>query len=163
MDNTHVHLLLNHFPIIGTLIGTVLLLYGVWKKNISIQQVSLVTIFLMAIIAIPVFLTGEPAEEAVEKLPGVIESIIEEHEESAEIAFWLMMATGLASLLSVTLQMLQNRIAKTFVIISLLLSIITSGLMVRTDYLGGQIRHTEIRDNTINIQTEEKGKENDDN
>lgn len=52
--------------------------------------------------AVPTYLTGEPAEEAVEHLPGVVKDLIEIHEERALIA--LIVATfggilGLASLL----------------------------------------------------------------
>ncbi len=159
MNSTHVHILLNHFPIIGTLIGTMLLLYGVWKKNKSIQNVSLITIFVMALIAIPVFLTGEPAEESVENLPGIVKSAIEEHEEAGEIAFWSMMITGVVSLMSIALLVLQNKTAKTFVMFSLLASIATSILMARAGYLGGQIRHSEINGSTVTNTTNEQNSE----
>jgi uncharacterized membrane protein len=161
MDSTHVHLILNHFPIVGTLIGTLFLLFGVWKKNNSIQQISLATIFLMALFAIPVFLTGEPAEESVEKLPGVIKSLIEEHEEASQIAFWVMMVAGLFSLIGFGMQLLNNRMAKTFVTLTLLISLVTSGLMARAGYLGGQIRHTEIRSGQTLNQTNDQGSESD--
>lgn len=161
MDSTHAHLLLNHFPIIGTLIGTILLLFGVWKKNNSIQTASLVTIAIMAIIAIPVFLTGEPAEEAIENLPGVVESIIEEHEEASEIAFWVMMVTGVISIISMALKMIQHKMANTVVMLALVLSLVTSGLMARAGYLGGQIRHTEIRSGQVINQGTEQAEEED--
>lgn len=163
MNSTHAHLLLNHFPIIGTLIGTMLLLFGILKKNTSIQKISLITIFFMAIIAVPVFLTGEPAEESIEKLPGIIKSIIEEHEEAAEVAFWFMMLTGVLSIASVAMQMIQFKMAKLFIMLSLLLSIITTGLMARAGYLGGQIRHTEIRGTSTSNQTIEQTGGEDDN
>ncbi len=165
MDSTHAHLMLTHFPIIGTLIGTALLLLGVWKKNPVIQEISLAIIVFMAIAAIPVFLTGEPAEESVENLPGVIESIIEEHEEAAELAFWTMIATGVISLISIAFSRLKNTGANAFIMLSLVLSIITTGLMARTGYLGGQIRHSEIRDGNANIVSQplnESGEEEDD-
>jgi uncharacterized membrane protein len=148
MDNTHVHLLLNHFPIIGTLIGTILLFFGLFNKNNSIQNASLIVLFCMALISIPVFLTGESAEESVENLPGVVEAIIDKHEDFAEIAIWSMVITGLISITGAALNLLQSRMAKRIVILSFLSGVITFGLMARTAYLGGQIRHTEIRDNT---------------
>ncbi|MBL0050434.1 MAG: hypothetical protein IPP29_02355 [Bacteroidetes bacterium] len=161
MDGTHVHLLLNHFPIIGTLIGTLLLIYSFLKKEIKIQQISLAIIFVMAALAIPVFLTGETAEEAVENLPGVMESVIHEHEEASEVAFWVMMATGLLALISIGMQMLETGFAKTLKIITLILSIVSSGLMARAGYLGGQIRHTEITGNQTAVQNTEQGGEED--
>jgi hypothetical protein len=35
---------------------------------------------LTALLALPVYFTGEPAEKVVERLPGVTEPLIEEHE-----------------------------------------------------------------------------------
>ncbi len=152
MDATHLHLLLNHFPIIGTLIATVLLLISLTTKNEAIQKASLVIIILMALIAIPVFFTGEPAEERAEKLPGIAESIIEAHEEAAEAAFWVMMATGVISFVALLLQTAQHQTAKAAVILALVAGLVTSALMARTGYLGGQIRHTEISSNAPTAQ-----------
>lgn len=165
MSYTHIHLLLNHFPIIGSMIGTVLLLLGIWKKNSMIQQVSLALLIIMAVVAIPVFLTGEPAEESVEELPGVIKSVIEEHEEAAEIAFWVMMGSGILSFISLILDLIKNKMANRLILMSLLSSIAAFGMMARTGYLGGQIRHTEISQiPTPGGQTDGKeiGKEQDD-
>lgn len=162
MDSTHIHLLLNHFPIIGTIIGTAILLFGIWNRNIPIQQISLTTISIMALLAIPVFLTGEPAEESVENLPGISENVIEAHEEAAEIAFWLMMVTGVVSILSLVAYNAQHQYTKVIVRIAVGLSLLTSGTMIRTGYLGGQIRHTEISNAAPSDQPVEKGAENED-
>lgn len=151
MNSTHAHLLLNHFPVIGTLTGVMILLYGLLIKNMTVQKVSLATIVVMALIAIPVFLTGEPAEESVENLPGVTESVIESHEEASEIAFWVMMLTGVFALITLGLQIVNNSFAKTFVVIALISGFASFGLMGRTAYLGGQIRHTEIRSNSASV------------
>jgi hypothetical protein len=37
---------------------------------------------------VPVFLSGEPAADAIEDLPGVSEEMIEEREASADFARW---------------------------------------------------------------------------
>jgi uncharacterized membrane protein len=163
MDTTHLHLLLNHFPIIGGIIGTILLAYSVLKKDIHLQKVSLILLFVMALIAIPVFLTGEPAEESVEHLPGVSESIIEEHEEAGEIAFWVMMFSGALAIITYALISLKLQSAKLLVKFALLLNLASAGLMARAGYLGGQIRHTEIRgDAGTNVNTETGSYNNDD-
>jgi uncharacterized membrane protein len=145
MDFTHLHLLLNHFPIIGTLIALMFLAYGVYSGSRRTTKMALFTIVLMAILAIPVFLTGEPAEEAVENLPGVTEAIIEEHEEAAELAIWIMAFLGALSAVSFASLITTNQMNKALLGATLLLGLITFGAMARTGYLGGQIRHTEIR------------------
>jgi hypothetical protein len=99
----------------------------------------------MALAAIPVFLTGEPAEEAVEKLPGVSESFLELHEEAAEIAIWLMGITGLVSLVALVMQKKQSAKANAAFILACILSAFAFASMAQTGYYGGKIRHTEIR------------------
>jgi uncharacterized membrane protein len=145
MDSTHLHLLLNHFPIIGTIIGTGIMAYGYFTQSEPTKKAALLTWVAMAVCAIPVFLTGEPAEEMVEGLPGVSEALIEAHEEAAELAIWVMEALGLLSLLAFFIKFKTESTNKTVMGIAFALSLLTFGLMARTGYLGGQIRHTEIR------------------
>lgn len=159
MDATHVHLILNHFPIIGTLIATVIMAVAIAYKNQSLQLTALSTWVLMALIAIPVFLTGEPAEETVEKLPGVVEATMEAHEEAAEFAFWLMEALGALSLVALILHF-RNAAGIALPRVAFFVGIVVCIAMARTGYLGGQIRHTELSSTGAaapNVQAGEKG------
>ena len=99
------------------------------------------------LIAIPVYLTGEPAEETVEHLPGVLESIIEEHEEFAKFGLISAFVSGVAALVSLLLLRKDANAgkAKMLLFATLALSAITVGMMGWTAKLGGVIRHTEIR------------------
>ncbi len=145
MNATHLHLLLNHFPIIGSVLGLGVMVYGYFSASEQVKKTALWMWALMALLAIPVFLTGEPAEEAVEELAGVSEAIMEEHEEAATLAFWLMEALGAASLLALVYFKIKSASSKTLVLLTTLLGLTTFVAMARTGYLGGQIRHTEIR------------------
>jgi uncharacterized membrane protein len=161
MNTTHIHLLLNHFPIIGTLIGSSLLLWGIIRKQDSTKSIAAAVLVVMALIAIPVFLTGEPAEESVEKLAGVSENAISLHEEAAEIAIWLMGITGIVSLAALLVAWQKRKMINSFFVFAFVLSAICFAAMARTGYLGGQIRHTEIQNgNTSGEQVDnEKEKE----
>ena len=53
---------------------------------------------VLGAVAVVVFLTGGPAEETVEKLPGFSESLTERHEEIALVATVLMAAFGALTL-----------------------------------------------------------------
>ena len=68
MDQAHLHLILNHFPILGPLFGTVLLLIGTLKNNKVIQKAGLMSIAVIALITIPAYFTGEAAEHATDTL-----------------------------------------------------------------------------------------------
>ena len=154
MNTTHLHLLLNHFPIIGTLIGSILLLWAIVKNQDNLKSIASALLVLMALMAIPVYLTGEPAEESVEKLPGVSEALIELHEEAASIAIWLMEITGAIALLALFLQWKKNKMAKAGFLTAFILSALCFAAMARTGYYGGQIRHSEI--GSGNVVTEQQ-------
>jgi uncharacterized membrane protein len=145
MDATHIHLLLNHFPVVGTLIGGAIFIVGVFRREALLQLTGLVTLVVVSLVAVPVFLTGEGAEEAVEHLPGVSEAIIHEHEEWAEAAIWAIGAMGLVSAASFAAVWRRLRFAKYSALAVMLLVVTSFALVAKTANVGGQIRHTEIR------------------
>jgi uncharacterized membrane protein len=146
MNATHFHLLLNHFPIIGTLIGTIILVYGFITKELKIKILSAYLIAAMALVAVPVYLTGEPAEETVEHISGISETSIELHEEAAEFAIVMMSITGFLALISIVVSKIKPALTLRVCYV-LLLSTISFAAMARVGYLGGKIRHTELNDN----------------
>lgn len=154
MDATHLHLILTHFPIVGTIIGIGILAYGQFSKNDEIKKVALVTFILMAILTIPVFLTGEEAEETVEHIAGVSEQLIENHEELAEKAIWVMGLLGILSLISLFAIIKKLSFAKTITLVTLIVSLATFGIFAKVGSTGGEIRHSEIR--TTNNQGEKE-------
>ena len=172
MDATHLHLILTHFPIVGTIIGVGILAYGQFSKNNGIIKVALITFILMAIFTIPVFLTGEESEETVEHIAGVSERLIGDHEELAEKAIFLMGLLAALSAISFFAIMKKLSFARTITLVTLIVSLVTFGVFVQVGNLGGQIRHSEIRTNNpneINKQGEtekglfeKKGKKHDD-
>ena len=150
MDSTHLHFLLNHFPILGTLFGFCLLAYGLLRKNISLENAGLVTLVIITVLTIPVFLTGEGAEETVEHLQGVSEYYIEQHEEAAELALWLMITTGALALIALVISLIRKSRGILLKIIVLLFAAGTLGVMVLVGSYGGKIRHSELRDKVSN-------------
>ncbi|MBK7434761.1 MAG: hypothetical protein IPI66_13290 [Chitinophagaceae bacterium] len=158
MNSTHLHLLLNHFPIIGTLIGSCLLIWGIIRKQESVKFSAALILTFMAVIAIPVYLTGEPTEETVEDLAGVSESMISLHESAANLAIWLMGITGIASLATLLLDRLKHKAAGIGYILTLVISLACFAAMARTGYYGGQIRHTELSSGAVN-SIQENGKD----
>ena len=145
MDTVHLHLLLNHVPVLGTLFGTVLLLVAVGRGSRELVVASLVVFVVSAAAAVPVYLTGEPAEERVEHIAGVSEDVIERHEEAAAVGFAAAVALGAVSVVGLVLAARKKPVARALIAVPLLLAVVTGGLLAWTANLGGQIRHTEIQ------------------
>jgi uncharacterized membrane protein len=141
----HVHLMINHFPVIGTLGGILLLVYAQLRKSEEVRMVSLGVFVLIAIITIPVFFTGDAAEKVVKDLPGVTETVIGRHEEMADLAVTMMSILGIASAAGLFFIRGSGSAPKWLLMIVLIVSLATAAVVVLTANLGGQIRHTEIR------------------
>jgi len=147
MNATHLHLLLNHVPVLGTAFGLGLLVFGMWRKSSELQKAALGTFVIAALVGVPAYLTGEPAEEGVESLPGVTEAFIEQHESAASIAFTGIVALGVIAMIGLFLFRRGKAVATWFATLMLVGALAVSVLMAWTANLGGQIRHTEIRPN----------------
>lgn len=143
MNLPHIHLMLNHVPVLGTLFGLALLAWGIVRRNDSLQRAALLTFTVVALIAIPVYLTGEPAEEVVEHLAGTVDGAIEPHEDAALISFIAMELLGALALGALVLS--RTRFNPALVVrAALAVALITGGLMAWTANLGGRIRHAEV-------------------
>lgn len=157
MDQTHIHLLITHLPIFGSLLGTLVLGYGIWKKSDTTQLASYYLLVISALGAAIAYLTGEAAEETVENIQGVSENVIEQHADFASYALVALITVGVISLIGIYFKSTKSTFAKPVATISLFLALISFGLVARTGYLGGQIRHTEIASGTLQTAGEQGG------
>jgi formate hydrogenlyase subunit 3/multisubunit Na+/H+ antiporter MnhD subunit len=152
MNTVHWHLLLNHLPIIGGIIGMGILVAGfVLKNNPIVKRTALGVFVFSAVFAIPAFLTGEGAEEAVENLPGVMESLIEEHEDLGKLFLLLVSTLGVVSLLALFADIKKLKAAKTLYFLVLLVGMVSIYFGATTGVSGGKVRHTEIRTDAQNV------------
>src|SRR4029434_4393979 len=98
MNAAYVHLLLNHVPVLGVLFALGLLGWAVFRRSDTLLRAGWATLVVVALVALPVYFTGEDAEEVVEDEPGVVHKTIKDHEESALPAIIGMEALGLLAL-----------------------------------------------------------------
>jgi uncharacterized membrane protein len=156
MNLAHLHLLLNHFPIIGTIVGLGLFLVSLVEKNADLRRASLIVLAVIALLAIPTFFSGVGAQGAIKNNPGVSEALIERHEGAAILAFFFMQVTGAFALVELWKHYrISHPEGWTWTLSAVLVfSIITSGLMARVGTTGGEIRHPEIRSGPASTTTE---------
>jgi len=149
MNPAHLHLMLNHIPLVGIGFVILLLITALLRRSNEMINISLLFVILVALWAIiPAYLTGESAEEIVEGLPGISEQLIEAHEESAELAFIFIEAVGVLAFITLVARRFYTKLGKVPAILTLLGLIIGGGLIARTANLGGKINHPEIRSDT---------------
>jgi len=145
MDFPHLHLLLNHFPIIGTMVGAGLFLISFLIKTEDMRRSSLIVFVAMALLTIPAFMTGVGAQEKIVADPSVSNTLIQRHEGAAEVAVWFMEITGALAVVALWRSIRRASPARWNTSAILVFSLATVGLMARTGNTGGEIRHLEVR------------------
>jgi hypothetical protein len=154
MDLTHIHLLLNHFPTIGYIIGGGLFLLSLIAKSDDLKRASLVVLLGISLIAIPTYMSGNGAHEAIKSQPGISKSLIETHEGAALVAFAFMEVTGAFAWLGLWQFRRLAHVPGWNLLVILVLTLVSFGLMARASNLGGEIRHAEIRAPQETVTTE---------
>jgi hypothetical protein len=144
LDAAHVHLMLNHLPVIGAPLLLLLLTIGLLRGSRELVTVSLVLVVGLAVATGLVYLTGEPAEELVKHTPWFHNTLAERHEEHATVSLAAVLVTGL--LASAALALRHRPRAGVWLPRAtwggLALSTVLLGW---TGWSGGQIRHEEVR------------------
>jgi len=152
MDFTHAHLFTNHLPIIGSIINFIFFAYALSKKRVDLIRLALWFFVVIAVLIIPVYLTGSPAEESIINLPGMSEDLIEPHESAGLVTFIIMEVIGVVSLITVLIYKKDTKIPSWIgysIAVAALAFIISAGITANS---GGQIRHPEIRPEEIKTE-----------
>jgi len=150
MSVLHLHLLLNHVPVVGALFALLLFAVALVRRETVSPKFALAFTAAIAALAVVVYFTGGAAEEAVENLAGVTERAIDRHEEAAELTTIAFSVFGGLSLLAL-IAFRSKQPPRWVALAGLVGALAISGLMGWTANLGGQIRHTEIQ-GTLNQQ-----------
>ena len=145
MNMAHLHLMLNHFPVVGAPLLLALLAYGLARGSPAVTRIALWATVVLGVVTLVVYLTGEPAEELVEALPTFDHDMLERHEAVALGATVILVATAVLAGLALRAGRSDGRLAGTMnrlVLAGLLAG--TAGV-VATGWTGGPIGHPEIR------------------
>jgi len=145
MTDAHYHLVVNHFPIIGTIFGFGILLAGIFFKNNTVKNVSYVLFIVSAVFAALSMATGEDAEHVVKNMPDIGKQIIHTHEEIAEKLALVLYVLGVVSLLGLYTNLKNHSKASLISFLALVIAAVGVFLAQQVGTSGGEIRHTEIR------------------
>lgn len=150
MDATHFHLVISHAPLFGVLFGALLLAYVVARRSDEAARLGLGLVVIAGLLAVPTFISGDEAEDRVENIVGVSDVQIEAHEEAGKLAGYGIAGLGLLALGGL-LAFRRRPIPRPVVLGALVLTLAATAGVGYTANLGGQIRHTEIRDGATSL------------
>ena len=140
MNLAHLHLLLNHVPTVGFAVGIGLFLAALFRQNADLRRISLETLYIVALMAIPAYLTGNAAHFVLQNRgTELAEDVITAHQDAAMLALIVMEITGAVAWIALW------RFKQWTIPTVLVLSLVAFGLMARAAAIGGEIGHPEIR------------------
>jgi uncharacterized membrane protein len=145
MDAVHIHLIVNHVPVIVTVLSVMLISWAMYSGSAEVRNIAFIGLIMAALFALVAFQSGENAEDIVENLAWFDHDVLENHEHAAETARWLVILAGLTGIAGLTyFKDADKKGFKIFLWVTLLVSVISAGYLIYTGYLGGMIRHDEL-------------------
>jgi uncharacterized membrane protein len=145
MNFAHLHIVLNHVPSIGTTVGVILLIWSFYKKSDRLMKLSLEILVIMALAVLPTYVSGNAAQQILRNRTDIPRGLIEAHQNSAMMTLLLTVITGTLAWFGLWEFRRFSRPGSTLSTATLIFSILTAALILRTANLGGDISHPEIR------------------
>ncbi len=142
----YIHVVLNHLPIYGTILGALALAIALILRSRSAQITALVLALIAGSSAYPVFVSGQRSYKTIRGISDDAGAeALDEHMDRAEKtidAFYLLAAFATAALL-VPIKWPKSGVP--LAALTLILAILCSGIAVYIAQRGGRVRHSEFR------------------
>jgi len=141
----HLHLVMNHVPTIGSVVALGLLLLAFVRRNEHLKHAGLEVLFVIAVLTLPVYVSGVAAYYELRERPEVSTDAILVHQDAALLGFAVMEFAGFIGWLALWQTRRRGRAASGLVPAATVLLVVALAVMGRAANLGGEIRHPEIR------------------
>jgi hypothetical protein len=135
IDWIHLHLMINHFPVVLAAVGAAAVLVALIRKSVNAWRYATITVLLAGLSGPLALLSGQRAEHEAEKQWAVTEASIHQHEEAAEIAMWIALVAAASAIAAL------RRPEPKWQIAMAILSFAAAGGMGYAAYQGGKVVH----------------------
>lgn len=140
----HLHILINHIPIIGLPIIALLLLWGLVRREDAIVRAALIGTVLIAAGTWLTDFTGDGAKDDIRHLAWANKDVIVAHQDAGDQLNLVAIATGIVALAALVLARGGRPVRRTLAFAVLVLLVGSSALAARAAWQGGKIRHDEF-------------------
>jgi hypothetical protein len=131
-------------PTLGSVLALGLLLLAFVRRNEHLTHVGLEVLFIIAVLSLPVYVTGVGAQRELRGRQEVSDTAIREHQDAAIYGFAVMEFAGFVGWLALWQSRRAGRPARALVPATILLLVVALAIMARAANLGGEIRHPEM-------------------
>jgi len=148
---SHIHIILNHFPTVGFVIGLFFFITGLVTKNVVMERSALVVFVACAVLGASTYVTGASAMWALTSPPipaplgPISQALINAHRDFALLTLFGLAFTGATAWMELYRYRYQKKFSQTALYIVLAFAVITLLIMAETGHRGGLINHPEIR------------------
>jgi hypothetical protein len=140
----HLHVLVNHIPIIGLPIVTLLLAWGLARREDAVMRAALLLTVLVAIGTWYTDFTGDDAKHDIRNNSWYNRAVVQRHEHAGDNANIAGIAAGVLAIGALILARGGKPVRRSAAAAVLVVLIVASGLAGWAGYQGGKIRHDEF-------------------
>lgn len=144
MTFSHLHLIMNHVPTVGSAVALGLLLLAFLRRNEHLKMAGLETLFLIALLTVPIYITGVGAQRELRGRPAVSDIAIREHQDVALAGLAVTEFAGFVAWVALFQYRRMGRASSGLVPAVTVLLVASLAVMGRAANLGGEIRHPEM-------------------
>ena len=158
----YIHVVLNHLPIYGTILGVLALAISLVLRSRAAQITALIITLVAAASAYPVLLTGQRAYKAMRSISDDSGAeALDEHMDRAEKTIGVFYFLAVLAIAGLLVPVKWPKASFPLAAVTLAVALICSGLAVYIAQEGGRVRHAEFRPSetpTPASETDHQGK-----
>jgi hypothetical protein len=142
----YIHVVLNHLPIYGTILGALALAISLILRSRAAQITALILTLVVGASAYPVFVTGQRAYKTIRSVSddgGA--DWLDEHMDRAEKSIGAFYSLGALAIAGLLVPIKWPKSAVPLAALTLVVAILCSGIAVYIAQPGGRVRHPEFR------------------
>ena len=140
----HLHVLLNHIPIIGLPVVAGFLVWGLARREDAVIRAALIGAMLIAVGTFVVNLTGDPAIDDIRHLPWFEREVVRQHEAAGDKTNILAIVAGVGALATLVMARRGKPFSRPVAFVTLFLIAFAAMCAAWAGWEGGKIRHTEF-------------------
>src|SRR5579862_979859 len=141
---SHAHILVSVFPLVGLIFLLGFYVTSLITKNEGLQRSCLTLFFLLGLVAIPTYLSGDGALDAAMRDPKFSQDLMDDHFGWGLAGLSVLAATALVALIELLRSSRAGRLSENALHLVLGLGLITLFLMAVTGELGWETHHHEL-------------------
>ena len=131
MNLAHLHLVMNHVPTLGAAVALGLLVLAFIRRNEHLMHAGLEVLFVIAVLTLPVYVSGVAALYEIRERPGISVDNISIHQDAALIGFTVMELAGFVGWVALWQSRRRGRSARGVVPAATLLLVVALAIMGR--------------------------------